>query len=130
MRHGGGAPQVLSWRPLATLYEDFLTEAECDYLLNISRPLMEPAMLVNRKQQKHIRSKARTSWGAFHDSLGDPVLAAITQRIAHVIRVAPGVLLGLVSRACSLQPTPKHTALQACNRARVTSSIFLCQLGL
>ena len=88
-----GTPRVVSWQPLATVYDSFLSDEECEYLLNISRPLMEPAMLVNNKRQQHVRSESRTSQGAFHDSVGDPVLAMITHRIAHVARVPPGAPL-------------------------------------
>ena len=96
-----GTPRIISWHPMAAVYDDFLSHEECDYLLNISRPLMEPAMLVNSNVQKHRRSKSRTSHGAFHDSFGDPVLAMITHRIGHVARVPPGALLTADAAHCA-----------------------------
>jgi hypothetical protein len=77
---------------MATVYDNFLTEEECDYILGVATPLMEPAMLVNSEVQKHRKSKSRTSHGAFMDSFQDPLLAMITHRIAHVARVPPRTL--------------------------------------
>jgi hypothetical protein len=85
-----GTPRIVSWHPMAVLYDNFATEEECDYLLNLSKPEMEPAMLVNSNEMKHVRSKSRTSYGAFFDSFGDAVLSMITHRIAHVAKVPPG----------------------------------------
>ena len=75
-----GTPRIISWQPMATVYDDFLSEEECDYLLNLAQPQMEPAMLVNSDLQIHKKSKTRTSHGAFFDSFEDPVLAMITHR--------------------------------------------------
>jgi hypothetical protein len=77
---------------MAVVYDNFLSEEECEELLRLSTPLMEPAMLVNGKVNMHIRSKARTSYGAFFDSFETPLLAMITHRIAHVVKVPPGLL--------------------------------------
>lgn len=85
-----GTPRIVSWHPMAVVYDKFLTEEECDYILKLSKPRMEPAMLVNSKEQKHQRSKSRTSHGAFLDSFEDDVLSMITNRIAHVAKVPPG----------------------------------------
>lgn len=85
-----GQPRIVSWKPMATVYDNFLTEEECDYLLKIATPKMEPAMLVNSEIQKHMKSKSRTSHGAFFDSFGDPIVAMITNRIGHVARIPPG----------------------------------------
>ena len=88
---------------MATVYDNFLTEEECDYLLKLATPKMEPAMLVNSELQKHKKSKSRTSHGAFFDSFGDPVLAMITNRIGHVARIPPGACHVLRGDAASLR---------------------------
>jgi hypothetical protein len=91
-----GVPRIVSWKPMATVYDNFLTEEECDYILDMARPLMEPAMLVNSEVQQHRKSKSRTSHGAFMDSFQDPVLAMITQRIGHVTRIPPRAISRLL----------------------------------
>lgn len=88
-----GTPRIVSWHPMAIVFDNFATEEECDYLLKLSKPQMEPAMLVNSNEMKHVRSKSRTSHGTFFDSFGDEILAMITHRIAHVAKVPPGELL-------------------------------------
>jgi len=98
-----GTPRIVSWHPMAVVYDNFLTEEECDYILKLSKPRMEPAMLVNSKEQKHQRSKSRTSHGAFLDSFEDDVLSMITNRIAHVAKVPPGEFTdadGCLCREC------------------------------
>eukprot|EP00892_Ulva_mutabilis_P001984 jgi/Ulvmu1/11787/UM008_0202.1 len=84
-----GTPRIVSWHPMAVVFDNFLSDEECDYILKMAKPRMEPAMLVNSKEQKHQRSKSRTSHGAFMDSFEDDVLAMITNRIAHVAKVPP-----------------------------------------
>jgi hypothetical protein len=84
---------------MAAVFDNFLTEQECEYILEKSRPFMEPAMLVH-SGVKHKKSKSRTSHGAFFDSFQDPILAMITDRIGHVARVPPGGVLSMCFRAC------------------------------
>lgn len=86
---------------MAIVFDNFLSNEECDYLLKLSKPQMEPAMLVNSNEMKHIRSKSRTSHGAFFDSFGDEVLSMITHRIAHVAKVPPGKVSRLQSVLCT-----------------------------
>jgi hypothetical protein len=90
-----GTPRIISWHPMAVLFENFATSEECDYVLAKAKPEMEPAMLVNSNEMKHKRSRSRTSHGAFFDSFEDNVLSMITHRIAHVARVPPGVRCSL-----------------------------------
>ena len=121
-----GTPRILSWKPMATVYDNFLSAEECDYLLNISRPLMEPAMLVNSSIQKHRRSKSRTSHGAFHDSFGDPVLAMITHRIGHVARVPPGAAPLVLARCCQRHLAPEQVHAIAMRSTRSTTTGTAC----
>lgn len=97
-----GTPRIVSWHPLATVYDNFLTPEECDYLLNKARPMMEPAMIVNSEQHIHKKSPARTSHGAFFDSFEDDVMSMISHRIAHVAKVPPGVPLNQASQRCRM----------------------------
>jgi hypothetical protein len=114
-----GTPRIVSWKPMATVYDDFLSEAECDYLLALSKPRLEPAMLVNSDVQKHVHSKSRTSHGAFFDSLGDPVLAMLTHRLGHVARIPPGArrapraALAAHLRICAGDLAPKRLCCAA-----------------
>jgi hypothetical protein len=107
VRHGignatwTGTPRIISWEPMATVYDNFLSEDECDYILELARPRMEPAMLVSN-DVKHKKSRSRTSHGAFFDSFQNPTLAMITDRIGHVARVPPGGVLSKVAKLASL----------------------------
>ena len=94
-----GTPRIVSWHPMAIVFDNFATEEECDYLLTLSKPQVEPAMLVYSNEMKHVRSKSRTSHGTFFDSFEDEVLAMLTNRIGHVARVPPGELTLSISRS-------------------------------
>ena len=109
-----GVPRIMSWQPMATVYDNFLSDEECDYLLKRSTAVMEPAMLVNSDLAIHRKSKARTSHGAFFHSYEDPVMAMITERIGHAARIPPG----------APPPPPSHASIQAflCHTARLGSS--------
>lgn len=125
-----GTPRIVSWHPMAIVFDHFATEEECDYLLKLSKPQLEPAMLVNSNEMKHVRSKSRTSHGTFFDSFGDEVLAMLTNRIAHVARVPPGELLsishvasGCTNISCSAQLYVKSNCMQCFLDADFVASV-------
>lgn len=41
--------RILSWSPRAFVYENFLSQDECDYIINMSQPLMQPSQVVDSK---------------------------------------------------------------------------------
>ncbi|XP_038703027.1 probable prolyl 4-hydroxylase 7 [Tripterygium wilfordii] len=72
----------LSWRPRAFLYKGFLTDEECDHLINLARDKLEKSMVADNESGKSIESKVRTSSGMFLEKAQDDVVASIEARIA------------------------------------------------
>lgn len=128
-----GVPQIVSWSPRVAIYDNFLTDEECDHLLGLAEPLFEPAMLVSASQGGiHVRSPKRTSYGAFFDRGEDSVLVNIDARIAHVTRYPAGALPPpplCALRHCSALPAPRPFAALLI-RSALSLSIFQAKLPL
>ncbi|KAL9233791.1 hypothetical protein vseg_008741 [Gypsophila vaccaria] len=86
----GGPPVVidpsrvtqLSWKPRAFLYEGFLTDEECDHLIDMAKDKLQKSMVADNESGKSIPSEVRTSSGMFLAKGQDGVVAAIEARIA------------------------------------------------
>jgi prolyl 4-hydroxylase len=64
-------------------YPDFLTAAECDYLVTQAQPMLQPSVVLHPISQEFILDPIRTSTAAgFPFVREDPVMHAINQRIA------------------------------------------------
>lgn len=74
----------LSWRPRAFLYRGFLSGEECDHLIDVAKPHMERAGVVNDKTGEFEPSDTRTSTGAFLEESQDDVVARVERRVARV----------------------------------------------
>ncbi|CAL0308309.1 unnamed protein product [Lupinus luteus] len=72
----------LSWHPRAFLYKGFLSEKECDHLINAARGKLEKSMVADNESGKAILSQERTSSGMFLFKAQDKVVADIEARIA------------------------------------------------
>ncbi|XP_030447691.2 probable prolyl 4-hydroxylase 7 isoform X2 [Syzygium oleosum] len=72
----------LSWRPRAFLYRGFLSDEECDHLMNLARDKLEKSMVADNESGKSIESEVRTSSGMFLGKAQDQVVADIEARIA------------------------------------------------
>lgn len=77
-----GEKRLLSWSPRAFLVKDFLTDDECDYLIEKAAPQLEVSTVVDAKTGESLPSKVRTSSGTFFDIGEDPVIESIERRIA------------------------------------------------
>ncbi|GFY87106.1 oxoglutarate/iron-dependent oxygenase [Actinidia rufa] len=55
----------ISWRPRAFIYEGFLTDAECDHLINLARDNLEKSTVADDESGKSVESEVRTSSGMF-----------------------------------------------------------------
>ena len=76
-----------SERPCATdtirLFPGLFSAAECDYLIDIATPLMEPSVVIDPKRGAAIRDPIRTSdVAAFSLALEDPVIHQLNRRLA------------------------------------------------
>ncbi|KAL7117595.1 hypothetical protein ACP275_03G081100 [Erythranthe tilingii] len=74
--------EVLSWEPRAFLYHHFLSEEECEHLINLAKPHMVKSSVVDTETGKSIDSRIRTSSGMFFKRGHDTVIRDIEKRIA------------------------------------------------
>uniref|UniRef100_A0A6M2ENM9 procollagen-proline 4-dioxygenase n=1 Tax=Populus davidiana TaxID=266767 RepID=A0A6M2ENM9_9ROSI len=74
--------EVISWKPRAFVYHNFLTKAECEYLINLAKPHMQKSTVVDSSTGKSKDSKVRTSSGTFLPRGRDKIVRDIEKRIA------------------------------------------------
>ncbi|KAI5057397.1 hypothetical protein GOP47_0027412 [Adiantum capillus-veneris] len=72
----------LSWKPRAFLYKGFLTEEECDHLIELAKDGLQKSAVVDHDSGKPILSTVRTSSGMFIDRDKDEVVSRIEDKIA------------------------------------------------
>uniref|UniRef100_A0A0D6R4C7 procollagen-proline 4-dioxygenase n=1 Tax=Araucaria cunninghamii TaxID=56994 RepID=A0A0D6R4C7_ARACU len=72
----------LSWNPRAFLYKNFLTDEECDHLIELARGKLEKSMVADNDSGKSVMSEIRTSSGMFLSKGQDEIVARIEDRIA------------------------------------------------
>ncbi|OEL22779.1 putative prolyl 4-hydroxylase 7 [Dichanthelium oligosanthes] len=72
----------LSWRPRAFLYSGFLSDSECDHLVNLAKGSMEKSMVADNDSGKSVMSQVRTSSGTFLDKRQDEIVSGIEKRVA------------------------------------------------
>jgi prolyl 4-hydroxylase len=66
--------EVLSWKPWAFLYHNFLAKDECEYLINTARPHMERSFFVDSEIGKSMERRIRTSFGHFLNQGRDKIV--------------------------------------------------------
>ncbi|KAK2996446.1 hypothetical protein RJ639_024963, partial [Escallonia herrerae] len=72
----------LSWRPRAFIYRNFLTDDECDHLIDLAKDKLEKSMVADNESGMSVESEVRTSSGMFLSKAQDDVVAGIEARIA------------------------------------------------
>lgn len=72
----------LSWRPRATLFKRFLSDAECEHLKDKARDRLVKSSVVDNETGKEMDSKVRTSSGTFFDKGDDAVVSRVEKRVA------------------------------------------------
>ncbi|KAG2495661.1 hypothetical protein HYH03_006261 [Edaphochlamys debaryana] len=70
--------QVVSWKPRAAIYHNFLSDRECKHILDLAKGQMQRSQVVGKETINDIR----TSYGTFLRRNYDPVIAAIEQRVS------------------------------------------------
>ncbi|MGD9406691.1 MAG: 2OG-Fe(II) oxygenase [Gammaproteobacteria bacterium] len=76
--------QVLCWSPRIFLFNNFLSGEECHHLINLARPFLRAAMVLNRRTGEKVHDQARTSRNArlinpIRDVLVDHVESRLAQ---------------------------------------------------
>eukprot|EP00898_Chlorokybus_atmophyticus_P003029 jgi/Chlat1/3727/Chrsp259S03881 len=74
--------EVLSWKPRAFVYHNFLTDEECDHLVNLAKPQLQKSMVVDSSTGKSVPSDIRTSSGMFLSRGQDEMVTRIEKKIA------------------------------------------------
>lgn len=74
--------EVISWEPRAFVYHNFLSKEECEYLINLAKPLMQKSTVVDSATGKSKDSRVRTSSGTFLARGRDKTIREIEKRIA------------------------------------------------
>ncbi len=82
-------PETISQMPHIILIENFLTDIECDYIIEMARPQLKRSKVVDSKGDgKAIVHKARTSDGMFFSSQhSDKILSRIENQIAKLTEI-------------------------------------------
>jgi hypothetical protein len=63
------------------LYENFLTDEECDHIIKLAEPTMQRSGVVETQTGQHKVDKVRTSKGTFLRRAHDPVISGIEERV-------------------------------------------------
>ncbi|KAE9617999.1 putative procollagen-proline 4-dioxygenase [Lupinus albus] len=72
----------VSWHPRAFLYKGFLSEKECNHLINKAKVKLRKSMVADNESGKGLVSEVRTSSGMFFTKAQDKIIAEIEDRIA------------------------------------------------
>ncbi|WJX88372.1 procollagen-proline 4-dioxygenase [Trifolium repens] len=74
--------EIMSWEPRLFLYHNFLTNEECEHLINIAKPNMRMSTVIDTQTGKSVNSSVRTSSGTFIMRGHDQIMSNIEKRIA------------------------------------------------
>lgn len=90
---------MISWKPRVFLYPYFLSDMECDRLIQLGKPRLQRSetvieSLAKSQGQAAPESKIRTSSGSDFSGMAksEPVVLAIEDRIARTVMV-PGSIM-------------------------------------
>ncbi|KAJ4913976.1 putative prolyl 4-hydroxylase 11 [Raphanus sativus] len=75
-------PEVISWKPRAFLYHNFLKNEECEHLISLAKPYMKRSRLRDPGNGGGDESSARTSTGTFIGRGHDKIVEEIENRIS------------------------------------------------
>lgn len=81
--------ELLSWKPRAYLYHNFLSPEECDHIIKIAMPHIQRSGVVNMDGSIS-EDNIRTSWGTFLTRGQDEVIYAIEHRLANWTHLPAG----------------------------------------
>ena len=82
-----GRVEQLSWKPRAFLFHNFLSDEECDHLINLAEGRLKKSSVVDSNTGASVDSEVRTSSGTFLRSREDDIVTRIEKRLAHVTMI-------------------------------------------
>ncbi|XP_071739136.1 uncharacterized protein [Rutidosis leptorrhynchoides] len=74
--------EVISWEPRAVIYHNFLSNDECEHLINIAEPYMKKSTIIDHELGEIIDSYFRTCSLTYLDRGLDETVRAIEKRIS------------------------------------------------
>ncbi|KAL8240396.1 hypothetical protein R6Q59_013751 [Mikania micrantha] len=74
--------EVISWEPRAVIYHNFLSQDECEHLINLAKPHMVKSAVIDNETGQSRDSRVRTSSGTFLSRGFDEKIRTIEKRIA------------------------------------------------
>eukprot|EP01023_Acetabularia_acetabulum_P066724 TRINITY_DN9048_c0_g1_i2.p2 TRINITY_DN9048_c0_g1~~TRINITY_DN9048_c0_g1_i2.p2 ORF type:complete len:442 (-),score=35.05 TRINITY_DN9048_c0_g1_i2:1021-2346(-) len=77
----------LSWQPRAYLLKGFLSDKECNYLIQHSKDKMEESIVIDNDTGAPQRSEVRTSTGTFIGWNENKIISEIEDRVAQVTMI-------------------------------------------
>lgn len=78
--------QVVSWKPRAFIYHNFLTDEEAEHIKKMAAPMMKRSTVVGAGGES-VLDDYRTSYGTFIKRKADPVIEAIEERVSQWARI-------------------------------------------
>ncbi len=84
--------EVLSWSPRIFVYRHFLSEVECDHLIEQATPYLTPSTVVDETLSYGSKSdfRRKSEGMSFSKDHEDPILKAIEKRISLLTLIPPG----------------------------------------
>ncbi|XP_042474800.1 probable prolyl 4-hydroxylase 3 [Zingiber officinale] len=83
LEHGGDQwTEQVSWEPRAFIYHNFMSQKECEYLIELAKPHMQKSTVVDSATGRSKDSRVRTSAGMFLRRGQDKIIRTIEKRIA------------------------------------------------
>lgn len=79
--------EVLSWRPRAFLYRNFLNATEARHFQRAAARVLRHSTVVGEKGESVLRGDYRTSYGCFLRRRSDAVMAAVSRRAAALVGI-------------------------------------------
>lgn len=80
--------EVLSWSPRIFMVRNFLTDQECDYIIELAKPKVARSTVIDNETGRNKLDEGRTSEGMFvSESHTDPLIKDIETRISLVTMI-------------------------------------------
>ena len=74
---------VLSEAPEVRLFPALFSKAECDYLINVAKPALQPSIVIDPETGRHVPNPVRTSSGVSFPFVDEnPAIHALNRRLA------------------------------------------------
>uniref|UniRef100_A0A0D3A1P1 Prolyl 4-hydroxylase alpha subunit domain-containing protein n=1 Tax=Brassica oleracea var. oleracea TaxID=109376 RepID=A0A0D3A1P1_BRAOL len=101
-------PEVISMKPRAFLYHNFVKNEECEHLISLAKPKMVRSIVSNAITGVQGVSSGRTSTGSFISRGHDKIVEEIENRISEFTFLPVGQTLTKEAKQSSLSPVEDY----------------------